>query len=297
MSGTVTDLTQPSSGQQAPAGGDQGTQQPASGQQTPAANWYDGKASPEDIGLWQNKSWDHTNPASVALAATKAYQEAQKFIGVPHDQLLRFPSSPVAPEWQQVWDKLGVPKDPTGYDLSQVKFADGEALDPAAELALRNAAHVAHVSAQAMPEFAREFVKYLDSQEASEAAEHAAQLETERNTLRQNWGSNFEANKFIAAQGAKALGLDEQVITAIENAAGYAKTMEAFRRVGVLNKEDQYVAGSVPGHAGVMTREQATQRLAELKRDPVWSSKLMAGDQAAGREFANLSLVISGPNF
>lgn len=273
------------------------TQQTQQTQQMPVANWYDGKASAEDIGLWQNKGWTHTDPIQVALQATKAYQEAQKFIGVPHDELVRFPKNPVAPEWQGVWDKLGVPKDPTGYDLTQVKFADGQGLEAAAELALRTAAHKAHVPLVAMPEFAGEFVKYLDAQEANSASEAAAKLETERSTLRQNWGVNFDVNKFVAAQGAKALGLDDEAITALERSSGYAKTMEALRRVGVMNKEDQYVAGSVPGGNGVMTRDQAVQRMAQLKADPVWSTKLLAGDQAAGREFSNLSLVISGPNF
>jgi hypothetical protein len=262
----------------------------------PTANWYDGKASAEEVSLWQNKGWPHTDPTALALEATKAYNEAQKFIGVPHDEIVRLPKNPVAPEWAGVWDRLGVPKEASGYDLSGVKFADGSTLDPAAELAIRTAAHKAHVSVAAMPEFTAEFVKYMDGQEANDRAEATARLETERNALRQNWGTNFEVNKFVAAQGAKALGLDEAALNSLEGSAGYAKTMEALRRVGVMNGEDKYVAGSVPGNNGLMTRDQAVQRMAELKRDPAWTQKLMAGDAAAGREFSNLSLAISGPN-
>jgi hypothetical protein len=259
---------------------------------TTTANWYDGKATPEQIGLWQNKQWSHTDPMQLALQVTQAYEQAEKFIGVPHDELVRLPKNPVAPEWQGVWDRLGVPKEPAGYDLSGVKFKDGRGLDPAAELALRNAAHKAHVPASAMPDFTGEFVNYLESQEASEAAETTAKLQVERTALAQNWGSNMEVNKFIAAQGAKALGLDESVMKALESTAGYAKTMEALLRVGQLNKEDRYVTPG--GQTGIMSKEQATQRLSELKRDPVWSSKLLAGDQNAGREFSNLTLLMNG---
>jgi hypothetical protein len=100
----------------------------------------------------------------------------------------------------------------------------------------------------------------------------------------------------VASQGAKALGLDEEMVNALEKTAGYAKTMDALRRVGVMNKEDRYIAGSVPANGGVMTREQASSRMAQLKADPSWTRKLMTGDNEAGREFSNLSLLISGPN-
>ena len=263
---------------------------------TPVANWYDGKASPEDLGLWQNKGWTATDPVAVALAATKAYQEAQKFVGVPHDELLRLPKNPVAPEWQGVWDRLGVPKDAAAYDLKDVKFADGEPLDANAEAFIRGAAIKAHITAGAMPEFAHDLVKFMDGQEASDAAETAAHLAAERAALQQNWGTNFEVNKFVAAQGAKALGLGDDVLSALESTAGYAKTMEALRRVGTLNKEDNFVQGGFPGAAGIMTKEQAGARMVELKRDPVWVGKLMTGDASAVREFNSLSVVMAGSN-
>jgi hypothetical protein len=50
---------------------------------------------------------------------------------------------------------------------------------------LRAAAHRAHVSATYMPEFAQEFVKYFDGQDATAASQAAAALETERNALKQ----------------------------------------------------------------------------------------------------------------
>jgi hypothetical protein len=289
MSGTQTDLT----GATPPAQG--GAQPPPAGGATPppAANWYDGKATAEEIGLWQNKGWTHTDPVQVALQATKAYNEAQRFVGADPTTLLRLPKDPVAPEWSGVWERLGVPKEPTGYDLSQVKRADGSAIDPAMDTALRNAAHAAHVSASAMSGFASEFVKFADSQRAAEQSEAAAKLETERGLLRQNWGTNFEVNRFVAAQGAKALGLDDETISALEKTAGYAKTMEALRRVGVLNKDDQYVASGGSG-SGIMTREQAANRMTTLKQDPAWAAKLLAGDAQAVREFNNLSVVLAG---
>jgi hypothetical protein len=262
------------------------------------APWYQGKVDAGTIGLWQNKGWvnEMADPAALAVKVTQSYSDLEKHFGVPHDEIVRFPKQPGAPEWQAVWDRLGVPKDPTGYDFSQVKRADGTALDPAAELALRAAAHKGHVPASEMAGFASEFVKYFDTQQASQLADATAQLETQRAALKSNWGANFEVNKFVAAQGAKALGLDAEMIEALERTSGYAKTMEAMRRIGAMNGEDKYVAGSVPGNAGVMTREQAVNQMEALKRDPVWRDKLLKGDHEAGRQFASLSLVISGGN-
>ena len=58
--------------------------------------------------------------------------EAQKFVGVPQEQLLRLPKDASDEAGiKAMWKRLGAPDAPEGYDFSGVKFADGTDLDQA----------------------------------------------------------------------------------------------------------------------------------------------------------------------
>ena len=126
------------------------------------------------------------------------------------------------------------------------------------------------------------------------ASDKAAALALERDTLTRSWGPNFETNKFVAAQAARALGVDPATVTALENQVGYAKVMEMFRNIGTKIGEDKFVAGAAPAGNGAFTREQAMERKAELMRDGAWVAKYLAGDNQAGREMTGLNVMISG---
>jgi hypothetical protein len=75
--------------------------------------------------------------------------------------------------------------------------------------------------------------------------------------------------------------------------AGFAKTMEAFRRVGALSGEDKFVRGTNPASNGVMTREQAVSRKKDLMNDTMWKDRYLKGDTAAVREMTELNTMIS----
>src|ERR1019366_997517 len=109
-----------------------------------------------------------------------------------------------------------------------------------------------------------------------------------------NWGANMATNTFIAQQGAKALGLTDTEIDALQNVAGYAKTMEAMRRVGELNGEGRYVASGNSGGPKIMTQEAAQARRTELMNDTAWKARFLAGDAEAKREMTGLNTLITG---
>lgn len=257
------------------------------------APWHTG-VDPALAGVWQNKGWNTADPKTVAIEATKAYTEAQKFVGAPAAQLVRLPTDPMSDEWKGVYSRLGVPADPKDYDFSQVKFADGAGLDPAADAFIRQQAYTAHISKDAAAGFASGLVKFLEGAEATDATERQGALAAERQTLQTNWGVNFEANKFVAQRGAAALGLDDAAVTALEGQIGYAKVMEAMRKVGVLSGEARFISAGLPGSNGVMTREGASARKAELMTDKAWTTRFLAGDKTAVSEMTSLNTLIAG---
>lgn len=251
----------------------------------------------EDIGHITTKGWDKLPPGEAALNAVRAHREAEKFVGAPTTELLRLPKDPNAPEWAGVWERLGAPKDKTGYDFSAVekKGADGTTVENAKFVdTMREIAGTLHLPKDAAARVAQEFAKYQDGITMAETTEKAAKLTEEKAALTKNWGSNAEPNLFIAKQAAAKLGVSVEAVNALESVIGYKATMEMFHTIGTKIGEDKFLANPQDKTGGVMSRDQAVARLKELKRDEAWGKRLLAGDNVALREMRDLSVMITG---
>jgi hypothetical protein len=261
---------------------------------TPApGNWYDG-ADAELIGHLQNRGLDKMTPAAAALSEAKAYREASKLLGAPPDSLLRMPKDAADKDgWQKVYDRMGVPATKDKYDFTGIKFADNKDLDPAFVTTLRDVAADLHLTNDAAKALAQHITKLIDNDEATDQAEYDGKLAVERDTLQKNWGSNSASNKVVAENAARALGVTQEELAALEKTVGYARTMEMFRQVGARIGEDKFIKSEGPA-GGVMTVEQAKATLKSLQNDTVWVSKYEAGDIQAGQQFHNLTRLIAG---
>jgi hypothetical protein len=254
----------------------------------PPAAWHEGKADAETVGYWQNRGLKLEDPIAIALDMTKAAREAQKFVGVPPDRLVRLPEKPSDEAgWNAVYQRLGAPADPKEYDFSAVKRADGAVPDAALLDTMRATAAALRVAKDKAPDLANAVVKYLDGQKAETAAVAAAKLATEKADLAKSWGPNAEMNKLQAIQGAKRLGVDPDTVTQLENVVGYAKIMEMFRKIGAGTTEETFVEGG--GTGAPVTAGAAQARLNELMNDAAWGKRLLSGDAAAVREFNALT--------
>lgn len=260
-----------------------------------AATWYTG-ADAELIGHIQTKGWHELTPDKAALAAVQAHREAERFVGVPADRVIKLPAD-AADEagWKAAWSRLGVPADAKEYDFSSLVGEDKQPLlDTAEQDWLRATAHKLNVPKDAATQLAQEIVKHRADAAASAATEGTARLQEEHKMLEQNWGANMEANKFVARKGAEKLGLDATAVDALEKIAGYAKTMEALRRVGELSGEAKFFSGPGPNRDGIMTREQAVSRKADLMQDQAWVKRYMDGGVTEKREMEGLLTLIVG---
>lgn len=258
-----------------------------------AKPWYEG-ADAELIGHIQNKGW-HDKPANeAALAAIQAHREAEKFVGAPADRIIKLPASTDDEAgWKDVFKRLGAPDKPEGYDFSSVKVGDAE-VDPALVQFFRDQAVKLHLPAAAAPALLADYLKHQDGIGAAATAEKTAKLAEEHKVLDANWGANKEGNTYLARKGAEKLGLDAAAVDALEGVVGYAKTMEALRKVGEISGEAKFITGTGLTKDGIMTREQASARKAELMADKTWAEKYLNGDAAAGREMTALLTVIVG---
>lgn len=263
-----------------------------------AVPWYTtAGVAPEVLGMWQNKGWDVTDAAKVAIAASQSFSEAEKFIGQPANMLVRLPSGPADEAGTKaLWAKLGAPADVAGYDLAGVKRADGTALEPAFEQAFKQAALEANMPKDMAARIAASVVKHMDGVTANQVAERTAAAAQEKAALTTNWGQNFLQNQVVAQNAVRALGIPPEAVAALEGQVGYAKVMEMFRTIGSKIGEASFITGdgNGGGSGNLMTKEGAGARLTELKNDSAWVTRYMSGDAQAGREMGNLMQIIAG---
>lgn len=262
-----------------------------------AKPWYSGVAGvdQEIVGHWTNAGWINKKPEEVALEATRSWKAAERHVGVPADQILRVPKDAKDEAgWQNVWSRLGKPKEAKEYDFSAIKWSDGTPLDDAFVENARQWAFQHNLPKEAATGMVQQFAKFLDGAETTEKAERDAKLIEQKAALKKNWGANEPANMFVAQRAATALGIEPATVAALESVVGYDKVMEMFRQIGEKIGEDKFIQSGAPGAKGPMTREQAVARRADLMSDPVWKDAYLKGDQARLREMMALNTIISG---
>lgn len=266
---------------------------PAAIVSTPPAAWY-GTPDSETLGYLQNRGWDKLPADKAALEAIKAHREAEKLIGAPQDQLLRFPKDAADLEgWNKVHARLGVPEKSTEYDLSAVKFADGRTIGADEITVFQTMAKELNLPAATAQLLAQRLIKVSETEGAKFSAENEAKLAQENEKLAANWGAGSAANKIVAENAMAKFGITAEQHAALEKTIGYAATMEMFRDIGTKLGEDRFVrSGSSAG--GALTKDEATYKMSQLQNDSLWYNKFVKGDVLAIKEFNDLTRVMAG---
>lgn len=260
----------------------------------PAANWYEG-ADADTIGYLQNRGLDK-DAKTAAFAAIKAHREAEKLIGAPADQMLRLPKEPNAPEWNQVYQRLGTPAEAKDYDFANAKFADGSLLEQSTEDALRATFHTNNLSKAAAAGVAADVVKHLQKMDDAAVAANQAEASKAQADLKALWGPNYTAQMQLAENSARALGLNDEAIAAIRSlpGVGAVKAAEMFAKIASKIGEDVFIRGQGSNAGGVLTKEAAIAQYNELKNDKAWVDRFNAGDQNAKKQYNDLTAIMAG---
>lgn len=255
----------------------------AGGNGAPAAGeWYAGISDEGLRGYVQTKGFK--DPAALA----GAYQNLEKLVGVPQDRLLKLPDKPDAPEWDGVWNKLGRPDKPEGYEL---KFDGDDALVKRMSAAMHKAGIPKSAAAALNEEWNGYVTELIQQNETAQKERDAAEL----TALKGKWGAKYDENVELGRRAGREFGLSEQEFQSISASLGSGKTLELFQRIGSkLGEAAPFNPGGGGSSGFGMTAEGAKAKIQALTQDQAWTAKYLAGDVSAREEMTRLQQIAAG---
>lgn len=283
---TAASVAAPAAGTTPPASGAPasapGTGQPAASN----APWYGTIEQPE-LSTWV------TNKAFKSpLEALESSYNLEKLVGAPADQILRLPQKPDdKAAWDSVWNRLGRPEKPDGYELPVP-----EGMDKAFSQTASAWFHEMGIPKAAAQGITNKWNAYMAEEMKKYAEADAAKFQQEQKTLEQEWGANYKANELLVERAwqkfAPQAGMDAQDLEKIRGAVGTAKLSKFLHQFGALDAEPNFVSGE--GQKFTMTKDQATAKRDQLMNDKDYAKAYFGGDKNKVAEITRLSEIIAG---
>jgi|SRR6185312_5019356 len=252
----------------------------------PAAtpHWTSSFKNEELKGYMQNKGF--SDPEAAALS----YWNLEKLKGVPEDKLLKVPDSFVddkeqlTPEARAIYERLGAPKDISGYELEKVA---GQGADKSA---LEWYAKKAHELGMTVTQ-AKALFKANAEREAGAAKAQVEKLTADfaaaDKTLRQEWGQAFEQNMKNVKVMRDKLGHTDEMSTALAKAVGPLAAMKYYHQAATAFGESTFVNSQRPVDR-ILEPASASSKIKELMADKGFAAKFIAGDSQAVRQMQAL---------
>ena len=231
-------------------------------------------------------------PSDQAVAElVKGWSGAEKFMGVPADQIMRLPKDGDTAALDAVYSKLGRPADPKGYKFDTIEGFDAKGLD-----GLRPAFHKLGLNNAQANGLVKELVSQEAAEQTTKKAEFDAKVLAENELLQREWGAAHEKNTRVVQGVARELGVSVEAIDALEAAIGTAATLKLFHTIGTkFGGEDRFIgSGTGPGFKGVMSPDAARARINVLKNDKEFTTKLYSGNADATAEWDRVHKYAAG---
>lgn len=254
----------------------------------PPQQWYDALEgiTPEERGWVQNKKYESP------LEALRATRGMEKILGGPRERLLRLPESDDAPEWGEIFGRMGRPEKPEDYGIE------------GADVELLQQAHAAGLSKRQVGKLAEYLAGRAKTAQEKADGEYDTAAQADEDSLKREWGPEFENNLRVAGQLAGrvkvALGMDDDQWKAtaekLTRAMGVANSLKMFVLLGRGAGEHRFVGSETASTGfGENTPAAAKARYDAKLADPDFRKRYTSQDKtvrlAAVRELSELAKV------
>lgn len=241
-----------------------------------SSDWTSGLNN-EMRGYVQNKGFK--DPGMVL----DSYVNLEKLMGGDKNTLLRIPQKADAPEWADVYTKLGRPASAHEYGINPV---DDSPMAKSTTDWAKNTFHELGLSRRQGETLVAKWTDLNQKVMAEQKASYAATIEAEDKALRKEWGMAYDQNIQIAKKGMVMFGISPQMIDNLERAMGFSATLKFMQNLGSKVGEDKFFSGvQAPG---ALTPEAARDRISALRKDNDFVRRYAAGDASAKEEMTNL---------
>lgn len=253
----------------------------------PAATTTTAAAAPQDWtssldettrGYVQNKGFK--DPSAVL----ESYRNLEKLMGVPKERLLTLPDKEDAPEWKEIYDKMGRPASADEYKFEVPKENGDENFAKWA----KGTFHELGLSRKQAETLAAKWNEFAGGTAQQMQTQMKERFEQSASALKKEWGAAFEQNTNIAKSAAQQFGVTKEVIDKMEADMGYAEVMKFMHSVGTKVGEAGFVGSNSTQGFGAMTPAQALAKISALKSDTDFIRRYGAGDSAARSEMEKL---------
>ena len=246
----------------------------------PAGKWSDGFDSDLKDYVTQKGFQD-------PKAVLESYRNLEKLRGVPENRLLKLPDAPDAPEWNDVYSKLGKPATPEGYGLKP-KDANNAGFTKWAT----DAFHKLNLTTEQGQKLVEQFNSFNASQQAEIGAAHTAKVQAQVEGLKKEWGAAYNQNVARAQSAYRQFGIPDAAIDSLEQSIGFDGVMKLFGKLGSQVGEHSFVGGDQGnqsfGEGVILTPDQANARIKALKQDTTWANNYLKGSVKERQEMDRL---------
>lgn len=232
--------------------------------------WY---SSFEDADLklyTQNKGWK--NPQDAIVGYRNLESKLGTAINLPSEKSTQ-------EEINAFYKKLGRPETPEAYNLS---IPEGQ--DSSFAQNMSKAMFDSGIPAKSAQALASAWNDYQTKQAQAYEAEQIKIEKTQIESLKNEWGAQYETNESLAKNAAKAFGVTGDQIDKLQKVMGFDGAMKFFAGLGAKIGEDKFISGNTNNNnlATIsMTKEQASEELTRLTADKEFYSKYRANDPEA----------------
>lgn len=234
------------------------TPTPAAAPAPAPASWLD-KLTPEDRTYAESKGWKGDTPPDALFSS---YKNLEKVWGADKaGRALMLPKDDSDTEaLNTIYDKLGRPADPSGYEINLPEGVEPEFADKA-----KGWFHKAGLSTNQ----AKAVTEAYQAAELEQAQALEQRDATEKAALEKEWGAEYTQKVEIAKRGIAAAGLSEEEVRRMELAVGPARATKMLEFFGRNYTEAQPLDGGqrAQNGFGALNPAQAQSKINELYSD------------------------------
>lgn len=163
----------------------------------------------------------------------KSYVHAQRKMGA--DKVILPGKHATDEDWQQVFQKLGLPEEPSKYEL------EGKFINDEYDSKLKETAHKLGILPRQLKGLSEFYNGIEQSQKEALETEYVANQEKEIKALKEEWGDKYEINLQRAQKAVRAFA-DDDVIQYLKDSglSGDVKLVKLFSKVADAISEDKF---------------------------------------------------------